>query len=257
MSQNGFRDEVYPAIYSGYPTILDAIYSAQSVATDEQKQGYLQQLQESAVELWKTYRNSQVEVDYTNSHFQEVYLLRYFFPYSLLVPSVLHYHLEDLFHLKDELLIASFFGCGPGPELYGLMYYLRHFQSDVAMISASMLDLAPTGWEYGRNIIYENLLNQIWDPGLYEISEFELNLAGRDGDFLIADSANWVKESNLIIIQNCLNEIPASKHEQILTNVMHIADIMKSGALMLIIERYGYPYVRELLGNIRFTVERI
>ena len=30
---------------------------------------------------------------------------------------------------------------------------------------------------------------------------------------------------------------------------------MKSGALMLIIERYGYSYVRELLGNIRFTAE--
>ena len=72
-------------------------------------------------------------------------------------------------------------------------------------------------------LFLKNLLDQIWDPGLYEISEFELNLAGRDGDFLIADSANWVKESNLIIIQNCLNEIPVSKHEQILTNVMHIA----------------------------------
>ena len=255
MSQNGFRDEVYPEIYSGYPTILDAIYSAHSVETDREKRDCLYRLQESAIELWETYRSSHVEADYTPPHFQEVYLLRYFFPYSLLVPSILYYHLEDFFHLDDELLIASFFGCGPGPELYGLMYYLRHFQSGVAMISASMLDLAPTGWEYGRNIISENLSNQIWDPGLYEISEFELNLAGRDGNFLIADSENWVKESNLIIIQNCLNEIPASKHEQILTNVTHVVDIMKPGALMLIIERHGYPVVRELLGNIRSTAE--
>lgn len=100
MPQNGFRDEVYPAIYSGYPTVLNAIYSAHSVETDREKRDCLHRLQESTIELWETYRNSHVEADYTPSHFQEVYLLRYFFPYSLLVPSVLHYHLEDFSHLK-------------------------------------------------------------------------------------------------------------------------------------------------------------
>ena len=255
VSQNGFRDGVYPDIYSGYSAILDAIYSAHGVETEEKRRGYLQQLQESAIELWETYRNSRVEVDYTTSHFQEVYLLRYFFPYSLLAPSVLYYHLEDFFHLEDELLVASFFGCGPGPELYGLMQYLRYFQSDIAMISASMLDIAPASWKYSKNIVSENLLNRTWDPGLYEISEFKLNLAGRDGNFLIANSENWVKESSLIIIQNCLNEIPASKHEQILTNVTHVVDIMKHGALILIIERHGYPKVKKLLGNIKSTVK--
>ena len=256
MSQNGFRNEVYPAIYSGYPSLLDGIYSGWRLDTSAERLSYLRNLQGPATELWEEFQKQDVSPDYSRPGYEDAYLLRYFFPYSLLVPSVLHYHLSDFFHTDGDLLIASFLGCGPGPELYGLMYYLRYARSGVPMISASMLDIAPNSWAYSRNIVSENLLNRTWDSGLYEISEFKSNLAGASQQFLSNDTERWLEESNLIVIQNCLNEIPVSGYDQVLVNMTRMMDIMKPSALILIIERHGYPMVKKLLGNIRSTAKK-
>lgn len=259
--QNDFlRDEIYPGIYSGYNDLLNRIYSANGLSTKIEQQSYLQYLQVPAKELHQSYYNTQqkpqekqfVEVDYTNSQFQEVYLLRYFFPHSLIVPSIYHRHLKNFHHIENELLTTSFFGSGPGPELYGLMCYLSNCKSPTVMISSAMLDSVSTSWKYGKNIVRESLINCAWDPGLYEIAEFELNLAGESNHFLSGDSETWVRESSLIVLQFCLNEVPDSSYEQLLMNMTHIVDIMKPGALMLVIDRYGY--VKKLYENIHSSL---
>ena len=255
MSQNFLRNEVYPAIYSGYPSLLDGIYSRWRLDTGAERLSYLHSLQGPAIELWKEFQKQDVSPDYSRSGYQDVYLLRYFFPHALPVPYILHDHLEDFLHLEDESLITSFFGYGPGPELYGLMYYLRYFQSGIAMIPTSMLDIAPTGWEYGINIVSENLLIHTWDPDLYEISGFESDLAGESRQLLSDNTEKWLKQSNLIVSQFCLNEISPSKHERLIENIINITDIMKCGALMLIIERQGF--VEGLLGKLRDKLEKI
>lgn len=50
----------------------------------------------------------------------------------------------------------------------------------------------------------------------------------------------------LVVIQFCLNEIPLSSHPQLIRNMMRIVDLMKRGALMLVIER-PYRYVKNFL----------
>ena len=148
MVQNNFlRDEVFPAIYSEYPTLLNAIYLTNGVQTSEQERTFLKKLQEPATKLLDEYQKQNFSLDYSRTDYQSVYLLRYFFQYSLIVPSILHYHLEDLCPFGDELLTASFFGCGPGSEIYGLMRYLNKTYSGIVRISAAMLDRTSTAWE--------------------------------------------------------------------------------------------------------------
>ncbi|MCY3744203.1 MAG: hypothetical protein OXH00_24590 [Candidatus Poribacteria bacterium] len=235
---------------SAYRILLDAIYAAGRIKTDEQKQTLLNNLLKASEELSREYQQHNVSPDYSKPYYQEAYLLRYFLPYSQPVPYLLnHLILQKNFPYQlpeDGTLTASFFGCGPGPELYGLMHYLGGPQSSVD-ISAAMLDIAP--WKNARKIVFEHLLRST------EIHEFRSNLVGNPRDFLPNDSEKWVSKSDLLVIQHCLNEKHNAQNEQLLENLKQIVRKMKSGAVMLIIERARYPDVKELLGKFCFELK--
>ena len=240
---------------SGYPTLLNGLYSAKHLRTDIQKRDYLQGLQGAARALWREYQSSDISPDYSKIDYQEAYLLCYFLPYSQPVP----YLLNQLVLKKDfpyqlpetGVLTAAFFGCGPGPELLGLMRYLRSFQASLR-ISAAMLDREP--WEHGRRIVFQHLLDRAWDPEGYDIREFKVDIVGNSEDFLPDDSEEWVKRSDLIVIQHCLNERQNATSERSMENMKHLVEKMKTGAVMLIIERG--TYVKELLGKFRSILEK-
>ena len=241
---------------SGYPTLLNGLYSAKHLRTDIQKRDYLQGLQGAARALWHEYqKSSDISPDYSKIDYQEAYLLCYFLPYSQPVP----YLLNQLVLKKDfpyqlpetGVLTAAFFGCGPGPELLGLMRYLRSFQASLR-ISAAMLDREP--WEHGRRIVFQHLLDRAWDPEGYDIREFKVDIVGNSEDFLPDDSEEWVKRSDLIVIQHCLNERQNATPERSMENMKHLVEKMKTGGVMLIIERA--KYVEKLLGKFRSILEK-
>lgn len=233
--------------YSGYFALLDRIYSANQLKTDIEKQTYLQKLRDSATKLWGEYQGSDISPDYSRIDYQEAYLLCYFLPYSQLVPYLLNkLILKKNFSYQlpqNGSLTASFFGCGPGPEIFGLMRYLESFQSSIS-ISAAMLDRE--SWTHSRKIVRQ-LLDCVWNSGLYNIQEFNANIVGSPSDFLPADSEKWVKRSDLIVIQHCLNERHNAKSERLIENMRQLVENMKTGAVMLIIERANY--VKDLLGQ--------
>lgn len=271
MVQNNFlRDEVFPSIYSEYPTLLNAIYLTNGVQTSEQKRDFLKKLQEPVTKLLDNYQKQNLSLDYSSTDYQSVYLLRYFFQYSLIVPSILHYHLEDFCPFENELLTASFFGCGPGSEIYGLMHYLNKTNFDIVRISAAMLDrtstawkqylcshsrAAFTGWRYSRQIVFDHFLSKVQKPSLYGIADFKSDLDGNTRNFLRPASSSWVTKSDLICFQFCLNEVPELRYQQLMTNLKHIVNIMKRGALMLIIEP-PYKRVKKLLENLRYETTK-
>ena len=262
MSENDFLyNDLYPAIYSEYRSLLDGIYSTRGLHTNTQKQSYLQYLQEPARKLRSEYLSKDISPDYSRQDYQEVYLMRYFFPYSLIVPTLLH-QLKNLWHFKDELF-ASFFGCGPGSEIYGFMRYLNKAQSDTIKISSAMLDITSTdgvqylwphwdsvftGWKHSRKLVFSHLLSKTQTPTLHAIADFKSDISEETG-FLSPDCEVWVRKSDLICIQFCLNEISCSSYKQLRTNLMHLVEIMKPGALMLVIERDNYNPVRDFLQN--------
>ena len=76
---------------SAYRTLLDAIYAARCIKTDEQKQTLLDNLREASKELGREYQQPNVSPDYSKPYYQEAYLLRYFLPYSQPVPYLLNH----------------------------------------------------------------------------------------------------------------------------------------------------------------------
>ena len=239
---------------SGYPTLLNGLYSAKHLRTDIQRRDYLQELQGAARTLWREYQSTDISPDYSRMDYQEAYLLCYFLPYSQPVPYLLNQLVlkkEFPYRLPETgVLTATFFGCGPGPELLGLMRYLRSFQASLR-ISAAMLDREP--WEHGRRIVFQHLLNRAWDPEDYDIREFKVDIVGSAEDFLPDDSEEWVKRSELIVIQHCLNERQNATSERSMENLKHLVEKMKTGAVMLIIERG--TYVKKLLGEFCYILQ--
>ena len=237
---------------SAYRTLLDAIYSARGVETDGEKQECRQELQKASEQLGKEYlKPEKISPDYSKVEYQEAYLLRYFLPYSQPVPYLLnHLMLRKNFscQLPDGALTASFFGCGPGPELFGLMRYLGGPESGLN-ISSAMLDRCD--WKPGRKIVREYLL-----PESYDIREFTSDLVGDAKDFLPGDSGEWVSKSDLVVMQHCLNERDNVKQEQLMKNLKQLVAKMKPGAVMLIIERAGYQKVKDALGKFLHQLEK-
>lgn len=236
---------------SAYQALINAIYSANSIETDDQKREHLRRLREASRQLAEEYQQSEISPDYSRLDYQEAYLLRYFLPYSQPVPYLLnHLILKKDFPCQlpeNRTLIASFFGCGPGPEIFGLMRYLGSPQSAVD-ISAAMFDIQPA-WKHARQIVFKHLLDRVWDPSSYRIQEFESNLVGNAGEFLPTNSEKLVRESDLIVIQHCLNERHNAESEGLIGNLAQLVRKMKSGAVMLIVERARYPSVKSLLGG--------
>lgn len=243
-NKNKLEKELKLSGSSAYRTLLDAIYAARCIKTDEQKHTLLNNLLTVSQELGREYQQQNLSPDYSKPYYQEAYLLRYFLPYSQPVPYLLnHLTLQKNFPYQlpeDGTLKASFFGCGPGPELYGLMHYLGGPHSGID-ISVAMLDIVP--WEHARKIVFEHLLTR---P---EIREFKSNLVGSARDFLPNDSGKWISDSDLIVIQHCLNEKHNARNERLLENLKQIVWKMKPGAVMLIIERARYRDVQVLLGK--------
>ena len=180
----------------------------------------------------------------------------------------------DFFLLEgaNESFGVSVFGCGPGSEIYGFMRYLNKIQSGTIKISPAMLDSTSTawvqylcsrwdpvftGWKHSRKIVFNHLLNKTQTPTLYAIADFNSDIEGEKTAFLYPASEVWVKRSDLICIQFCLNEISVLRHKQLRTNLMHLVEIMKPGALMLVIERDGYDSVRSLLTNFHADLSKI
>jgi len=236
---------------SVYYALIDAIYSAHSIETDDQKREHLRKLREASRQLAEEYQQSEISPDYSRLDYQEAYLLRYFLPYSQPVPYLLnHLILKKDFPCQlpeNRTLIASFFGSGPGPEIFGLMRYLGSPQSAVD-ISAAMFDIQPA-WKHARQIVFKHLLDRVWNPSSYRIQEFESNLVGNAGEFLPTNSEKSVRESDLIVIQHCLNERHNAESERLIGNLAQLVRKMKSGAVMLIVERANYPSVEGLLGR--------
>lgn len=232
MSKTLLKQEINPEIYKVYTEVLDKLYPENLNIT--QKYAHLQYLQEATRKLHQKYlrpEKQHIEVDYTDHQIQEVYMLRYAIPHALQLPWVLDSLHEADFHRLENNLTASFFGGGPCPEILGLRRYLSKILSDGVNISAANFDICPDWkWHFRAN----------------NFCSFRTNLAGNGSDFLDPPSEEWVRNSDLIVIQNCLNEIPDLSCPQLRMNMKYIVDLMKPGALMLVIEK-RYSNVEKLL----------
>lgn len=231
--------------------ILNAIFTANNLTNVNAQQAFLETLKPIAKNLWWAFRNFPVNINYQLQSIQEIYLLRYFPPYSrpiFEILSALHHNPGHL-PFDSQKIVASFIACGPCPEIYGFFDFLMNvtaFRPNT--IDINTFDINNRAWTYSRNIVFNDVI-----PSVCRIQQPPIIINQNNNQIDISQENCFVpfasnfQNSNLIVFQNCLNEISIENTHIVITNICNIVQSMSANAILLIIDLDSYENVLNLL----------
>ncbi|MBI3743294.1 MAG: hypothetical protein HY261_03290 [Chloroflexi bacterium] len=237
-----------------YDQILKALFEANSCKTDKEEIAYLNGLKPSAQQLWDAYQNQAVKVSYADSNIRAAYLLRYFPPYTQLIQQVLlGVDRNALKTLNQTSIKACFFGAGPAPELYGFLRFLKRSHPRAKSVDAHLYDVSRDDWQFALEINRRTLIPQFWNS--LRTLTVKFDIAKPRAIQLGGQVRGTLQLSDIVVFQNCLNEVPPSSRGVLRANLRQLVGAMKMGAILVVIERKGYAAVDTVLADIRGDVE--
>lgn len=173
-------------------------------------------------------------------------MFRYYPSYSQIIRIILntlHYNPGHL-PFSDEVIGASFIGCGPSPEIYGFFDFLNSTAFRPQQININTFDINSDHWAFSRNITFQSLIPTQWRNCPINTVNNNLNIASQNS---LTDFLPTLRTSNLVVLQNCLNEIPEALYGVVRDNLQMIIANIPRGAIILIIDLFGYQSVLDLL----------
>ena len=183
---------------------------------------------------------------YENQNMQDCYLLRYYTAYTKLLDQELR-RLEERYNLhfdKKERLTASFFGCGPAPELAGLLQFLQHKGYRwPELITANLYDINSDAWHYARDIVERHVLKDLKDSRSLQINPIEADLTSADKFRGQNPDTEKIAESHLVVFQYVLNEIAQDKVNQALDSIEGILSHVPPESIVVFIDQPMGLYV--------------
>jgi molecular chaperone DnaK (HSP70) len=213
--------EIYDAIVNGFKANIPANTGIE---------GYLQSLQKSVKSLRIAYRNSPVFVPYEKTDIQAAYLATYLPHYYQLIYKIFIEEVPDIFKNKNEIHL-TFIGGGPGSEAYGALKYIFNNCVEAKDIFVTILDINASTWNYSHSIVQENLVDAI--------NSREATIHWKSVQFdLVSDIdtkkvKSIIEKSNLLVIQNCLNEIASTNLPALKTNLKLLFEYLPGTSYLL------------------------
>lgn len=213
--------DIYDAIVSGFK---------KNIPSNQGIEAFLQSLQKSVKSLRIAYRNNPVYVPYEETDIQAAYLATYLPHYYQLIYKIFIEEVPDIFKGKKEVYL-NFIGGGPGSEAYGAIKYILNNCTDVEIIHVTILDINGSTWGYSHSIVSEHLIENI-NNGKAQIHwksiPFDLTSTAN-----ISESKPIIVKSDLLVIQNCLNEIAKVDLPSLKTNVKTLFEYLPGDAYLL------------------------
>ncbi|GGH05375.1 hypothetical protein GCM10007352_09090 [Mucilaginibacter phyllosphaerae] len=232
--------------------MLDALFELNNANTDAEKQAYLTSLKIPAKNLWDAYRNEKVSVNYSDRLTQAAYFLRYFPQYSELIGLVLDNLADRDINLPAEILRCGLFGSGSCPEAYGIIQFALANNLPINDFRFVSFDINAGGWEYTRHINRDKILPAFLNNGQ------KLLLGGHPFDITVEIPVkvnSLIPLFDIVVFQNCLNEISSKHYDLVMANLAHIFSLLKPGALMIFIELSNYISALKLLADFQITID--
>lgn len=217
-------------------------------SNDGHLEAWLQQLQKVATKLFDSYRNSEIKIDYDKFEIQAVYMLRYFPYYHIPLQCAL----EDVEASSGKLSISHliqnviFIGSGPTPELLGFLRYLNRTGRSLSLINAFTFDLNSEQWKRSRDITFNTLFPLYFPNTTLTSSNFSLDLTSTD---CFCSFEKYIDSCDFSIIQNCLNELPVSKRDLVVDNMIYFSRYLKRGAVFVIIDFVSYGSINRTIDH--------
>lgn len=213
--------DIYDAIVSGFK---------KSIPSNQGIEVFLQSLQKSVKSLRIAYRNNPVYVPYEKTDIQAAYLATYLPHYYQLIYKIFIEEVPDIFKGKKEVYL-NFIGGGPGSEAYGAIKYILNNCTDVEIIHVTILDINASTWGYSHSIVSENLVETVNNGNTqihWKSISFDLTATAN-----ISESKRIIEKSDLLVIQNCLNEIAKVDLPSLKNNVKTLFEYLPGDAYLL------------------------
>lgn len=216
------------------PTIIDALMADNGFDAGILPR-VLQDTRRYVQQLRRDYRKIPCKVDYSDPYVRGAYMLAYFPYYIEPIYTVLSRAgtARTLPVLNKPRVSVCAFGSGPTPEALGVMAYLKERCPDCAQAHFSLMDAASDGWEKCVSLCFDQLQPDYWD-GRATYSLHRCDLLGQCEECR-DDCEAVVKEADLVIMQNCLNDVIADPDKAI-DRAVTIVGKMKQGALFVCID---------------------
>ncbi|MGO3262019.1 MAG: hypothetical protein ACTIJ1_09230 [Mesonia sp.] len=218
-------------------SVYDQIVEALKELNDEplEIKKYLQSLKPDVRQLRASYRKPlPVYVNYALQNIQSAYLITYLPHYYQLIYKVLVE--QDLQIMKSKTdFSAVFIGGGPGSEAYGTIKYILDYCPNIKNISIDILDINSNTWDYSHSALTGFLL-----PGLNRYSDTSVKLNSHAFNLVdendIESHTSLLRNADIVVIQNCINEIAHIDYETLEKNVLNIFKLLPDSSSLLMVD---------------------
>lgn len=228
--------------------VVAAVAAQQGLAPDsEEFAAFLKTLQRSLLRLRKSYHASVTIPPYEESHVRLAYVLTYYSTYAGALP----YALETLVklgwsHARSPLRLLSF-GTGPGSEISGWIRHLARTSGHLPAVTCVMNDRRNDVWQPVRQSILRRVVADYHQGQQPDFRSRQMNFCQP----LDAVTLELAANSQLILFQNCLNEVPVASHRFFLDNLEGLIRAMPPGALLMVLDLQKYTNIDSLLKKAR------
>lgn len=226
-----------------YDNIVDGLKQKKSenLSIDE----YLQSLQNPVKALRVAYRNMPAVVAYENKDTQAAYLTTYLPHYYQLIYKIFLEDVPEIFQ-NNEVVSLTFIGGGPGSEAYGAIKYIVNNCPNVKNINITILDINADTWSFSHDIVLNSLIKSITD------GKINVDLKAIFFDIVSTSDIDKVKEiikkSDLLVIQNCLNEVANINLPSLKNNI---------NLLFKLLPNSSYLLMSDLTSGVRTTIKNL
>ncbi|ENA1802858.1 Hsp70 family protein [Flavobacterium psychrophilum] len=226
-----------------YDNIVDGLKQKKSanLSIDE----YLQSLQKPVKALRVAYRNMPAVVAYENKDTQAAYLTTYLPHYYQLIYKIFLEDVPEIFQ-NNEVVSLTFIGGGPGSEAYGAIKYIVNNCPKVKNIQVTILDINADTWSFSHEIVFNSLIKSIIKD--------KINVDLNSVYFDLISSADiekvkmLIQKSDLLVIQNCLNEVANINLQALRNNINLLFKLLPSSSYLL---------MSDLTSGVRTTIKAL
>jgi molecular chaperone DnaK (HSP70) len=212
-------------------------------------------LQTSVKFLRQSYHNYPVHVPYERKDIQAAYLITYFPHYYQLIYKILVEDYPSIFIDKSKVKLV-YFGGGPGPEIYGTLKFITNNRPEVTTVDVWLFDINALQWKYSHNILQNYLLPSIVNPNIR--INFSFNHCDLTELCVEKSYKAILSDCDLMVFQNCLNEIPVTSIGQLSENIQLFFNFLPKGAALLLSDLTGGTFaVTSLMQNLEKKISTL
>jgi len=215
-------------------------------------EAYLHTLQPSVRFLRKSYYSYPVSVPYHKQEIQASYLVAYLPHYYQLIYSILNNDSGEIFKNKTSVDLG-FIGGGPGSEVYGAIKFILNNCPWVRNVNVYVFDINAETWKFSHGIVLKNLIGSIEGANKLSIiwNTVTFNLIEEKD---VKSNLSVFKSLDLLVIQNCINEIALPKIPDLKKNIIQLFHSLPSNSYFLISDLTSS--VRPLMKAIEAELEK-